>query len=69
MLSVIIGIIISVIKGVRQGSSVIFILFNINIDDLLRKRKQLVNTGFNIIRDRYLNFLFFAGDLRVIQNK
>ena len=43
-------------------------LFNIYIDDLVKKWQHLVNPGIKLSRDRCLNVLLFADNLLVIQN-
>ena len=59
---------ISVTQGVRHGCSISPTLFNIYINDLVRKWKLLVNLGITLSRDRYLNVLLFAYDLLVLQD-
>ena len=55
-------------QGVRQRRNLSPTLFNIYIDDLLRKWKHKADAGIMRKRNLYINTLLFADDQVVIQD-
>lgn len=61
------NIILKTNQGVRQGCSISPTLFNIYIDNIVKKWKMDVNPGIEIGSDKALNVLLFADDLAIIE--
>jgi hypothetical protein len=56
-------------QGVRQDCSLSPGLFNIYIDDLIRKWKERIKTGIKLKQRQHINTLLFADDQILIQDK
>jgi hypothetical protein len=51
----------------RQGCSLSPTLFNIYIDDMIKKWKPTINPGIKLPGNIYLNSLLYVDDLTIIQ--
>jgi hypothetical protein len=56
-------------QGLRQGCSLSPTLFNIYIDNVLKKWKPTIYPGIKLQGNIYLNSLLYADDLTIIQTK
>jgi hypothetical protein len=54
-------------QGLRQWCSLSPTLFNICIDDVIKKWKPTINPGIKLQGNIYLNSLLYADDLIIIQ--
>ena len=55
-------------RGVRQGCGLSPALFNIYLDDVIRKWKAEIHTGITINENCLIGCLLFADDLIILQN-
>jgi hypothetical protein len=55
-------------QGLRQGCSLSPALFNIYIDDVIKRWKPTISPGIKLQGNIYLNSLLYADDLTIIQS-